>query len=100
MTNNCMSRIRDNRLVRVKSECFGYTFDDPVRTMVWLFLRPTDCILLYKDMGATREIAAHKRSLVHVVMGQSSLQLLWKYSAGRLRVVPYTSSRALQGRSS
>ena len=32
------------------------------------------CILSYKDMGATREIAAHERSLFHVMMGWSSLQ--------------------------
>ena len=50
---------------------FGSMFDDLVRTVVWLFQRSTYCMLSYKDMG-TSEIAAHERSLLHVMIGWSS----------------------------
>ena len=50
-------------------------FDDSVRSVEWLLQGLMYCVLLYKDVGAMREITAHKRALSRVMTGWSSLQL-------------------------
>ena len=49
--------------VNINSEGFGCTFDNLVRTMVWLLQSPAYCILSYKDIGAMGQIAPHEKSL-------------------------------------
>ena len=59
----------------MNSEGFGSTFDNLVRTVVWLLQSLAYCILSDENVDAVRKIATHERCLSYVMIHWSRLQL-------------------------
>ena len=65
--------------VDINNEGFASIFDDLVRTVVRLLQSSSYCILLYKDVGSTGEVATYQRFLSCMMIGWSIPQLFHRF---------------------